>query len=167
MDDQGVQDGKHHDGPDPQEDLRDHQVGLEHIGVRYVNVLYGLPSTFSCIDQAGGVGAEAPEDHLVLEAEGDVEEDAAEEGEADAQPGVLQRVDPLEVRRLVDGDVPVDRHEDDDVDRAGHEGVDQGHLKVSLPEGVTKSIKKAFRPFPFLGTFLATLEAEKALSKFL
>ena len=55
-----------------------------------------------------------------------MKEDAAEEGETDTQPGVLQRVDPLEVRRLVDGDVPVDRHEDDDVDRAGHEGVDQG-----------------------------------------
>ena len=141
MYDQGVQDGKDHDGADPQEDLRDHQVGLEHIGVRYVNVLYGLPSTFGHIaghGQAGGVQAGAPEDHLVLEAEGDVKEDAANEGETDAQPGILQGVDPLEVRRFVDGDVPVDRHEDDDVHRAGHERVDQGHLEVGLPESVTK-----------------------------
>ena len=71
-----------------------------------------------------------------------MEEDAADEGEADAQPGVLQRVDPLEVRRLVDGDVPVDRHEDDDVHRAGHERVDQGHLEVSLPERVLSNFKK-------------------------
>ena len=71
-----------------------------------------------------------------------MKEDTADEGEADAKPGVLQGVDPLEVRRLVDGDVPVDRHEDDDVHRAGHEGVDQGHLEVSLPESVTKPIER-------------------------
>ena len=108
MDDQGVQDGKNHDRADPQEDLRDHQVGLEHIGVRYVNVLYGLPSTFSHIGQgqAGGVGAEAPEDHLVLEAEGDVEEDASDEAEGDVDRGVLESVYPLEVGRLVDRYVP-------------------------------------------------------------
>ena len=139
MDDQGVQDGKDHDGADPQEDLRDHQVGLEHIGVRYVNVLYGLPSTFSHIDrgQAGGVGTGIPEDHLVLEAEGDMKEDTTDKGETDAQAGVLQRVDPIKVRRHVDGDVPVDCHEYDYVHRAGHERVDQGHLKVRLPESVT------------------------------
>ena len=45
-----------------------------------------------------------------------MKEDTADEGEADAKPGVLQGVDPLEVRRLVDRDVAVDRHEDDDVD---------------------------------------------------
>ena len=144
MDDQGVQDGQDHDGTDPEEDLGHHQVGLEHVGVRYLNVLYGLPATLlkaSLVDShavAGGgiVELEAgdPGDHLVLEAEGNMEENPTEEGETDAEPGVLQRVDPLEVGRLVDGDVTVDRHEDDDVDRAGHERVDQRHLEVSLQE---------------------------------
>ena len=48
--------------------------------------------------------------------------------------GILGSVKSLEVCGLVDGNVSVDCHEDDDVDRAGHEGVDQGHLKVSLSE---------------------------------
>ena len=64
-----------------------------------------------------------------------MEEDAGEEAEADVDGGVLEGVDPLEVGGLVDGDVTVDRHEDDDVDRAGHERVDQRHLEVSLQEG--------------------------------
>ena len=42
---------------------------------------------------------------------------------------------PLEVSRFVDRDVSVDSHEDDDIDGAGHEGVDDGHLEVSLVEG--------------------------------
>ena len=41
---------------------------------------------------------------------------------------------PLEVSRFVDRDVSVDSHEDDDIDGAGHEGVDDGHLEVSLVE---------------------------------
>ena len=44
-------------------------------------------------------------------------------------------MEPLEVCRLVDGDVSVDGHEDDDVDGAGHEGVDEGQLEMSLEEG--------------------------------
>ena len=39
---------------------------------------------------------------LVLEAEGDVKEDASDEAEGDVDRGVLECVDPLEVGRLVD-----------------------------------------------------------------
>ena len=44
-----------------------------------------------------------------------MEEDAGDEGEADAEPGVLQCVDPFEGKWLVDGNVPVDCDADDDV----------------------------------------------------
>ena len=57
----------------------------------------------------------AIEDDLGPKAVGDVEEDAEDEGEADAEPGVLQCVDSLEGKWLVDGDVPVDCDADDDV----------------------------------------------------
>ena len=61
-----------------------------------------------------------------------MEEDANDEGEADADPGVLQCVDPLEAQRLVDGDELVDRQADDDVNRADHEHIDQRDHEVSL-----------------------------------
>ena len=48
---------------------------------------------------------------------------------------VLGSVKSLEVSRLVDGDVSVDCHEDDDVHRAGHERVNQRQLEVGLVEG--------------------------------
>ena len=64
-----------------------------------------------------------------------MEEDAADDGEADAELGVLQCVDPLEDQRLVDGDELVDRHADDDVNRANHEHIDQRNHEVSLEEG--------------------------------
>ena len=64
-----------------------------------------------------------------------MEENAGYEEKADAKPGVFQCVDPLELRRLVQGDVPVDSHGDDDVDRGDAEGIGQGPLKVSLPWG--------------------------------
>ena len=41
----------------------------------------------------------------------------------------------MKVCRFVDGDVSVDCHEDDDVDRAGHEGVDKRQLEMSLEKG--------------------------------
>ena len=41
-------------------------------------------------------------------------------------------MEPLEVCRLVDSDVPVDCHRDDDIDRADTEGIGQGPLNVSL-----------------------------------
>ena len=44
-------------------------------------------------------------------------------------------MEPLEVSRFVDRNVSVDSHEDDDIDGAGHEGVDDGHLEMSLVEG--------------------------------
>ena len=46
---------------------------------------------------------------LVLEAEGDVEEDASDEAEGDVDRGVLEGVHPLEVSRLVDRYVPGQR----------------------------------------------------------
>ena len=62
----------------------------------------------------------------VLKTERNVEKDTGQEGESDVDLGVLGGVQALEVGRFVDGDVPVDGHEDDDVDGAGHEGVDDG-----------------------------------------
>ena len=47
-------------------------------------------------------------------------------GNRDAR--VLVGVYALKLRRPIDGDVAVDRHTDDDVDRAGHEGVDERQL---------------------------------------
>ena len=84
------------------------------------------------IDVAGTL-----EDHIVPEAKWDVEEDAEDEREADADPGILQGVYLLECKRVVDGDVPVDRDADDDVRRADTERIDQWKLKMSLSQMVT------------------------------
>ena len=65
-----------------------------------------------------------------------MENDPKEERQTNGESGIFKSVQSLEVSWLVDGDVSVDCHEDDDVHRAGHERVDQGHLKVSLPERV-------------------------------
>ena len=66
-----------------------------------------------------------------------MEEDAADEREADVAPGILRCVDSVECKWLVDGDVPVDRDADDDVSRADTERIDQGKLKMSLSEMVS------------------------------
>ena len=76
----------------------------------------------------------AIEDDLGPKAVGDVEKDAADEGEADAELGVLQGVDPFEGQRLEDGDELVHCHADDDEPRADSEGITQRPLDVSLPE---------------------------------
>ena len=59
-DNQGVQDGKDHNGAKPIEDLRDDQVGLEYVSVRYINVLVRLPPTinpaFIEVKAGGGIG---------------------------------------------------------------------------------------------------------------
>ena len=44
----------------------------------------------------------------------------------------LEGVDALKVGGLVDGDVAVHRHADDDVHRRRHEGVEHGDLEVRL-----------------------------------
>ena len=54
------------------------------------------------------------------------------ERQADGHPGILEGVQSLKVCGFVDGDVSVDSHADDDVDRAGHEGVDEGHHQMCL-----------------------------------
>ena len=64
-----------------------------------------------------------------------MEGDSREEGEADVDGGVLEGVDPLEVRGSVDRDVTVDRHADDDVHAGSHEGVYQRHFQVGLQQG--------------------------------
>ena len=71
---------------------------------------------------------------FVFKTERNVEKDSGKERESDVDLGVLWGVKPLEVSRFVDRDVSVDSHEDDDIDGAGHEGVDDGHLEVSLVE---------------------------------
>ena len=48
--------------------------------------------------------------------------------------GILGSVKSLEVCGFVYGNVSVDCHEDDDVDRAGHEGVDERQLEMRLIE---------------------------------
>ena len=99
--------------------------------VRHVTVHCRLPATNDLgfigaeARAVGGVGAKAMEDNIFPEAGGEVEEDAADEGEADAEPRVLQRVHPLEGQWLVDGDELVDSHADDDKNRADHEDIDQ------------------------------------------
>ena len=65
-----------------------------------------------------------------------MEENAADEGEAEAEPGVLQCVDLLELEWLVDGDVPVDCDADDDVHRVDEEQIGQGQLHMSLSQGM-------------------------------
>ena len=77
-----------------------------------------------------------------------MEEDANDEGEADADPGVLQCVDPLEAQWLVDGDELVDRHADDDVNRTNHEHIDQRDHEVSLEKngirgGISSIMKRS------------------------
>ena len=57
------------------------------------------------------------------------------ERQADGHPGILEGVQSLKVSGFVDGDVSVDSHADDDVDRAGHEGVDEGEHEVGGEEG--------------------------------
>ena len=61
-----------------------------------------------------------------------MEKGAEDEGEADAEPGILQYVDLLEGHRLEDGYELVNCHADDDVPRADTEGIGQGPLDVSL-----------------------------------
>ena len=72
---------------------------------------------------------------FVFKTERNVEKDSGKERESDVDLGVLGGVQTLKVGWFVDGDVSVDGHEDDDIDGAGHEGVDDGHLQMSLVEG--------------------------------
>ena len=65
-----------------------------------------------------------------------MEEDAEDEREADAAPGVLQCVDSVECKWLVDGDVPVDRDADDDVHRADTERIGHGQHEMSLSQSM-------------------------------
>ena len=66
-----------------------------------------------------------------------MEEEAEREVEGDAEPGVVQRVEPLEGCRLEDRDEAVEGHRDDDVYGADAEGVGEGPLDVSLLEGIS------------------------------
>ena len=70
-----------------------------------------------------------------------MEQEAEREVEGDAEPGVVQRVEPFEGRRLEDRDEAVDGHRDDDVHGADTEGVGEGPLDVSLLEGVSTQSK--------------------------
>ena len=72
---------------------------------------------------------------LVLETEWNMKRDPREEGKSDVNLGVLGSVKSLKISWFVDWDVAVDCHEDDDVDGARHEGVDQGQFQMSLVEG--------------------------------
>ena len=63
-DDQGVQDGKEHDGANPIEDLGNDQVGLVCASVRYISVLDRVPATIN----QGFIGAEV-DDPCFIEAE--------------------------------------------------------------------------------------------------
>ena len=65
-----------------------------------------------------------------------MEEDAEDEREADAAPGVLRCVDSVECKWLVDGDVPVDRDADDDVHRADTERIGHGQHEMSLSQSM-------------------------------
>ena len=119
IDDESVYDCKYCDWSKPEENLTDYQVHLEHAGLADLLVLLSHPPT------PGNPMATLLTAHLVLEAQWDVEENAKDKREADMDLGILEGVKPLEVCGSVDGDVPVDCHADDDVDRAGHERVDE------------------------------------------
>ena len=71
----------------------------------------------------------------VFKTERNVEEDSSKERECDVNLSILRSVEPLEVGWFVDGDISVDGHEDDDIDRASHERVDDGNFEMSLVEG--------------------------------
>ena len=71
---------------------------------------------------------------FVFKTERNVESDSGKERESDVDLGVLGGVQTLKVGWFVDGDVSVDGHEDDDIDGAGHEGVDDGNFEMSLVE---------------------------------
>ena len=66
-----------------------------------------------------------------------MEQEAEEEVEGDAEPGVVQRVEPFEGCRLEDRDEAVDGHRDDDVHGADAEGVGEGPLDVGLLEEIS------------------------------
>ena len=111
VDDESVERGKHGDWSKPEEDLTDHQVCLEHAGLTDLLILLSLPAT--AITSSCSLLLNTPD--MVLETQRDVDKDADQEGEADVDLGILGSVEPL--------CGPVDGHADDDVERAGHEGV--------------------------------------------
>ena len=72
---------------------------------------------------------------MVLETERDVQEDPSKEAETDMYLSILESVKPLEVCWHVDGDVSVDGHANDDVNRASHERVDKRYFEMCLVDG--------------------------------
>jgi hypothetical protein len=116
LDDESVQSGKHCDWSKSEQDLTDYQVCPEHGGLTDVLILHSLPRT-------GGIMMIlilVKTHHMVLETEGNVEEDAGQEGEGDVDLSILECVQSVEMCGSVDGDVTVDGQADD-VHRAGHE----------------------------------------------
>ena len=91
-------------------------------------LLPGLPGTFSFF-------LDEPALDMVLETERNVQEDPSKEAETDMDLSILESVKPLEVCWPVDGDVPVNCHADDDIDRASHERVDERYLEMCLVDG--------------------------------
>ena len=77
-------------------------------------------------------------EHLIPEAIGEVQNKAKKEGEADAEPCILQGVELFEPQWVVNPDEAVDRHANNDVHGGDHEGVDQGNHDVSLPKDIFK-----------------------------
>ncbi len=73
--------------------------------------------------------------YAILKTQRHVEHNTPEKGRRDGNPRVFMRVHPLKMGGPIDGDVAIDRHADDDVDRARHEGVDERQLQVGLVEG--------------------------------
>ena len=65
-----------------------------------------------------------------------MEEDADDEGEADAAPRILQCVESSEGKWLVDGDEPVDRNADVDEHRADRERIGHGQHEMSLSQSM-------------------------------
>ena len=72
---------------------------------------------------------------MVLETERDVQEDSSKEAETNMYLSILESVQPLEVCWHVDGDVSVDGHANDDVNRASHERVYERYFEMCLVDG--------------------------------
>ncbi len=138
-DDEHVEDGEGDDGAEAEERLARPQVHpVERVG-RHAGV--GLRLERVALLLALRLLPFAVRHHVVLEGERDVEEGAAHEGAEDGQVGVAEGVDALELSRLVDGDVPVHRHADDDVHGRGHEaGIFRTIEGGNITDGEEKNI---------------------------
>ena len=109
MDDEDVEDGQGDDGAHAEEGLADPEVTLEHVVLGHQEILIRFPDAVSGL--SGGckwrLVPRAGELHFILEAERNVKYYPKEEWQRDGDPGILERVQALEVGGLVNWDISV------------------------------------------------------------